>query len=109
MKEIKAIFHRVMVDQVMDSLQAVPHLPGITLSMVHGFRRNDPGVNPSELNDETKMAKIELVLPDELAETVIEVVARAARTGRSGDGKVFVSEVVDVIKIRTGERGAAAI
>jgi nitrogen regulatory protein P-II 1 len=51
------------------------------------------------------MAKIEIIVPDELAEKVIETVARAAHTGRSGDGKIFVSGVTDVIKIRTGERG----
>lgn len=109
MKEIKAIFQRFMVDKVIDSLHQVPHLPGITLSMVYGFSRNDSGAKPFDPNDEAKMAKIELVVADALAEKVIETIARAAHTGRSGDGKIFVYEVSDVLKIRTGERGEAVI
>jgi nitrogen regulatory protein P-II 1 len=109
MKEVKAIVKRIMLDKVIDSLQELPHLPGITMSMVYGFTRNDPGGGPPDLTGEAKMAKIELVVPDALAEKVTDVIARAARTGLAGDGKIFVCEVSDVIKIRTGERGEAAI
>ena len=109
MKEIKAIFQRVMVDQVIDSLQTLPQLPGIALSMVYGFRRNVPSAKPLALGDEMKMAKIELVVPDALVEPVIDIIARTARTGRVGDGKIFVCEVADAIRISTGERGEAAI
>jgi nitrogen regulatory protein P-II 1 len=109
MKEIKAIFQRIMVDKVIDSLRDIPHLPGITLSMVYGFRRNDPSMKLSAMNDDTKMAKIELVVSDDLAEKVIETITLAARTGRSGDGKIFVYEVCDVVKISTGNRGESAI
>jgi nitrogen regulatory protein P-II 1 len=109
MKEIKAIIQHFMLDKVIDSLHEMPHLPGITMSMVYGFVRNDPSIRPSMLADEAKMAKIELVVSDDLAETVIETIAAAAHTGLGGDGKIFVSEVADVIKISTGERGETAV
>ncbi len=109
MKEIRAVIQRFMLDKVIDELQELPNLPGITMAMVYGFRRQGAGLNPLDLDGEAKMARIELVVPDALAEKVIETIARAARTGRSGDGKIFVYEVEDVIKIRTGERGERAI
>jgi nitrogen regulatory protein P-II 1 len=109
MKEIKAIIQRFMLDKVIDSLHELPHLPGITMSMVWGFVRNDPSGRPSMLADEAKMAKIELVVSDDLAETVIETIATAAKTGLGSDGKIFVSEVADVIIISSGKRGEKSI
>ncbi|MEP0841202.1 MAG: P-II family nitrogen regulator [Phycisphaerae bacterium] len=109
MKEIKAIVKRNMLDKVIDSLQELPHLPGITMSMVYGFNRNDPGGETPDLTGEAKMAKLEVVVPDALVEKVIETIARAARTGLAGDGKIFLYDVADVVKIRTGERGAGAV
>lgn len=109
MKEIKAIVKRNMLDKVIDSLQELPHLPGITMSMVYGFNRNDPGGETHDLTGEAKMAKLEVVVPDALVEKVIETIARAARTGLAGDGKIFLYDVADVVKIRTGERGAGAV
>lgn len=109
MKEIKAIVKRIMLDRVIDSLQELPHLPGITMSMVYGFSRNDPGGGPHDISGEAKMAKIEVVVPDALAEKVIETITRAAHTGLAGDGKLFVVDVVDVVRIRTGDRGEAAL
>jgi nitrogen regulatory protein P-II 1 len=109
MKEIKAVVKRVMLDKVIDSLQELPHLPGITMSMVYGFQRSDPSNGPPDLTGEAKMAKLEVVVPDALAEKVIETIARSAHTGLSGDGKIFVYEVTDVVRIRTGERGESAI
>ena len=109
MKEIKAIVKPIMLDKVIDSLQELPHLPGITMSMVYGFSRNDPGGELPDLSGEAKMAKLELVVPDALAEQVIETITRAGHTGLAGDGKIFVYEVKDVVKIRTGERGEGAL
>ena len=109
MKEIKAIVKRVMLDKVIDSLQELPHLPDISMSMVYGFTRNDPGGEPPDLTGEAKMAKLEVVVPDVLAEEVVETIRHAARTGLAGDGKIFVYEVADVVKIRTGERGETAV
>jgi len=109
MKEIKAIFQPFMASKVIGSLRELPHLPGISVSFVTGFSRSDPKTETSEHSGEAPMTKMELVVPDALAEKVIQTIAHAARTGRSGDGKIFVYEVADVIKIRTGERGEAAI
>lgn len=105
MKEIKAFVQGFMADKVIDSLQALPHLPGFTVSTVSGFGRRDHGTTPSERNEEAKMTRLEIVVPDELVETVVETISRAAHTGRKGDGKIYISDVIDVIRIRTGERG----
>ena len=106
MKEIKAIVQRFMADKVIDSLRNVAHLPGITVSQVNGFGRSD---TVGDRVQDGPMTKIEIVVPDKLAEPVVKVIADAAHTGRSGDGKIFVYEVEDVVKIRTGERGETAI
>ena len=82
MKEIKAIVKRVMLDKVIDSLQELPHLPDISMSMVYGFTRNDPGGEPPDLTGEAKMAKLEVVVPDVLAEEVVETIRHGARRGR---------------------------
>lgn len=109
MKEIRAVVQQLMANKVIENLRDLPHLPGFTVSFVSGFSRSDPGTEPSQRIGEAPMTKIELVVPDALAEKVVETIAHAARTGRSGDGKIFVYEVADVIKIRTGEHGEAAI
>lgn len=109
MKEIKAIVQRFMVDKVIDSLHEHPHLPGVTVSEVRGFRRSGPDEGPSRRNENGPMSKIELVVPDDATELVLRLIATAAHTGNSGDGKIFVYEVADVLKIRTGERGEVAI
>jgi nitrogen regulatory protein P-II 1 len=54
-------------------------------------------------------AKLEIFIPDELIEVVVETITKAARTGQFGDGKIFISDVLEVVKIRTGERGSGAI
>lgn len=109
MKEIKAIVQPFMADKVIDRLRSLPHLPGLTVSTVHVFCRCDCESAPCEHAEETKMTKIELVVHDEGLEEVLAVIARAAHTGNFGDGKIFVYEVKDVLKIRTGIRGDAAI
>ena len=109
MKEIKAIVQPFMADKVIDKLRSLPHLPGLTVSTVHVFSRCDCEAAPCEHAEETKMTKIELVLRDESLEEALDVIARAARTGNYGDGKIFVCEVADVLGIRTGARGEAAV
>lgn len=109
MKEIKAIVKHHMADKVVDSLRELPHLPGVTVSMVSGFSRRDTGSGPPGWVEEAKMTKIEIVVRDEIADAVVDTIARSAHTGQGGDGKIFVCEVSDVISIRTGEHGDAAI
>jgi nitrogen regulatory protein PII len=109
MKEIKAIVQPFMADKVIDRLRGLPHLPGLIVSTVQVFSRCDCESAPCEHAEETKMTKIQLVVRDEGLEEALAVIARAAHTGNFGDGKIFVYEVKDVVRIRTGVRGEGAI
>ena len=113
MKEIKAIIQQFMTDKVINSLRGYDHLPGVTVSTVRGFGRraqNDAdGSDAAESEGEAAITKIEVVVPDDLAETVVRLILASAHTGHPGDGKIFVSQVEQVIRIRTGERGNSAI
>lgn len=112
MKEIKAIVQPFMVGKVLDALAALGDLPGLTISHVAGWGKGRAqGVSGAVQHgghEFAPKAKIEIVVPDDLAEKVVEAIAQAARTGNVGDGKVFVYAVEEVLKIRTGERGAGA-
>ena len=107
MKEIKAIIQPFMADQVIDRLRAMPGLPGVTVSEVTGFGRGRALGEPT-MPDEpplfgVKKIKLEIVVPDELVERVVQLIVERAHTGNPGDGKIFISAVDDVVKIRTGE------
>lgn len=112
MKEIKAIIQPFMADHVVAALREMPELPGVTVSEVRGFGRGRAvGESPRQEVEifGVKKVKLEIVVPDELLEKVIEVIARHAHTGNPGDGKIFISEVSDAVQIRTGSRGKEAI
>ena len=109
MKEIKAIVRPSMADKVLDALRAAGHLPGITMSSVRGFSRSGAETDQSAEAEDAPMTKIEVVVPDDLLDGAVALIAESARTGRAGDGKIFVYAVQDVIRIQTGERGEAAI
>ena len=112
MQEIKAIVQTFMLEKVLDGLRGIEGLPGLTVSDVRGFGRtrgraaDAPPDSPVEY---VKKAKVEVVVPDALAEQVIEVIREHAHTGNPGDGKIFVHRVDDVVRIRTGEHGESAI
>ena len=113
MKEIKAIIQPQMLADVVDALRSIPGLPGVTISEVRGIgrvsdskRREDSGRNI--FHDAVK-AKLEIVVPDELVSRIVSIIELRARTGRPGDGKIFVYSVDEVVRIRTGERGLEAI
>ena len=112
MKKIEAIIKPFKLDEVKEALQEVG-LPGITVTEVRGFGRQK---GHTELYrgaeytvDLLPKVKIELVVEDAMVERVVEAICQAAQTGRIGDGKIFISPVEDVIRIRTGERGDLAI
>lgn len=107
MKEIKAIIKPAMLGMVLSALRLIEGLPGITISEVKGFGKTKK--SSVEILEHDHRTKIEIVVPDELAEIVIKVIQEKSRTGGKGDGKIFVSEVLDVVRIRTGERGHSAI
>ena len=108
MKEIKAIVQPYMLTKVIDCLRSVEDLPGVTVSEVRGFGRNRAKDAKDKIVEDyieyARKAKLEIVVPDSLAETVVNIIAREAHTGRPGDGLIFVSSVEQVVKVRTGER-----
>lgn len=107
MKEIKAIIQPFVADKVLYALREVSELPGVTVSEVKGFGRGRAlGPSSSREADEifgVKKIKLEIVVPDDLVERVVQVIAQHAHTGNPGDGKIFISTVDDVVKIRTGD------
>ena len=112
MKKIEAIIKPFKMDEVKNALTKIG-VQGMTVAEVKGFGRQK-GHTESYRGTEYAIdflpkSKIELIIPDELVTQVIETIERAARTGKIGDGKIFLSSVEEVIRIRTGERGRDAI
>ena len=113
MKEIKAIIQPFMLGKVCEALRDIEGLPGITVSQVLGWGRAQP-LDTEKLVEEcgctfSEKTKVEVVVPAALAERVVTAIAEAARTGNVGDGRIFVHDLADVVKIRTGERGESGI
>ena len=112
MKKIEAIIKPFKLDEVKEALHEVG-LQGITVTEAKGFGRQKGHTElyrgAEYVVDFLPKVKIELVLEDNLVQRAIEAILRTARTGRIGDGKIFVSNVEEAIRIRTGERGADAI
>ncbi len=112
MKKIEAIIKPYKLDEVKEALHEVG-LRGMTVTEAKGFGRQKGHTElyrgAEYVVDFLPKVKIEIILEDTLAERAIEAITQAARTGRIGDGKIFVSNVEDVIRIRTGETGAEAV
>ena len=112
MKKIEAIIKPFKLDDVKDALHEVG-VSGITVAEVKGFGRQKGHTElyrgAEYVVDFLPKVKVEVVLADENAEAVIDAIRKAAQTGRIGDGKIFVSNVEEVIRIRTGETGIDAI
>lgn len=113
MKEIKAIIQPFMLTRVVTALHKIEGLPGITISEIKGFGRTH-GSKEKELSDEgiyefIPKNKIEIVVQDELVDTVVDSIQENAHTGNTGDGKIFILDVENVVKIRTNERGKEAV
>jgi nitrogen regulatory protein P-II 1 len=112
MKKIEAIIKPFKLDEVKEALQDVG-VQGMTVLEAKGYGRQK---GHSELYrgaeyviDFLPKIKIEVVVPDDMAPGVIDAIVTTARTGKIGDGKIFVSDVADVIRIRTGETGPQAV
>jgi len=112
MKKIEAIIKPFKLDEVKNALAEIG-IQGITVSEVKGFGRQK---GHTELYrgaeytiDFLPKVKVEIVVPAEQCGQVVETIQASAKTGRIGDGKIFILPCEDVIRIRTGERGAAAI
>ena len=113
MKEIKAIIQPFMVSKVVDALNKIPHFPGLTMTKVQGFgREKGEGAHHrivEDLIDYVPKVKIEIVVNDDMADGVLKTIIENAHTGNQGDGKIFIYDVRDAIRIRTGETGESAI
>ena len=112
MKKIEAIIKPFKLDEVKEALHEVG-VSGITVTEAKGFGRQKGHTElyrgAEYVVDFVPKVKLEVVVEDRVAERVVEAIATAARTGRIGDGKIFVSDIVTVLRIRTGERDADAI
>lgn len=112
MKKIEAIIKPFKLDEVKEALQEVG-LQGITVVEAKGFGRQKGHTElyrgAEYVIDFLPKVKIEVVLNDDQLDAAIEAIQKAASTGRIGDGKIFVSSVEQVIRIRTGETGADAV
>jgi nitrogen regulatory protein P-II 1 len=112
MKKIEAIIKPFKLDEVKEALQEVG-LQGITVTEAKGFGRQKGHTElyrgAEYVVDFLPKVKIEIVLGDDMVEKAVEAIRRAAQTGRIGDGKIFVSNIEEAIRIRTGESGLDAI
>ena len=112
MKKIEAIIKPFKLDEVREALSEVG-VSGLTVTEVKGFGRQKGHTElyrgAEYVVDFLPKVKIEIVVPDSRLEASIEAIQKAARTGRIGDGKIFVTGVEQAIRIRTGESGEAAV
>ena len=112
MKLVTAIIKPFKLDEVKEALHEVG-LQGITVVEAKGFGRQKGHTElyrgAEYVVDFLPKVKIEVVCDDDVAERAVEAIVTAARTGRIGDGKIFVSNIEEVVRIRTGERGEDAI
>jgi nitrogen regulatory protein P-II 1 len=112
MRKVEAIIKPFKLDEVKEALNEVG-IQGITVSEVKGFGRQKGHTElyrgAEYVVDFIPKIKMEIIVSDEMAAKVVEVIAAAAKTGRIGDGKIFVTPVDEVVRIRTGETGDDAL
>ena len=112
MKKVEAIIKPFKLDEVKENLNEIG-IQGITVTEVKGFGRQKGHTElyrgAEYVVDFLPKIKMEIIVKDEMVSKVLEVIETSAKTGRIGDGKIFVSTIDEVIRIRTGERGEEAI
>ena len=112
MKKIEAIIKPFKLDEVKEALHEVG-VQGITVTEAKGFGRQKGHTElyrgAEYVVDFLPKVKVEVVCSDDMLDRAVEAIQAAARTGRIGDGKIFVSDISEVIRIRTGERGEDAV
>ena len=110
MKKVEAIIKPFKLDEVKDALSEVG-IQGMTVTEVKGFGRTggkkEVYRGSAYVVDFVPKVKLEIVVPEAMVKEVIDAIEKSAKTGRIGDGKIFVTPVEEVIRIRTGERGEA--
>ena len=112
MKKVEAIIKPFKLDEVREALSEIG-VTGLTVTEVKGFGRQKGHTElyrgAEYVVDFLPKVKVEVIVSDTLVEQAIEAVVKAARTGKIGDGKIFVTTVEQVVRIRTGESGEAAV
>ena len=115
MKEIKAYIRRDEINEVVEKLQAAG-APGVSVIEIHpvgyGYEANRFEPHAARLVDRYRhlaIVKLEIMCGDDQVDTLLEIVQSSCRTGNSGDGMLFVSDVVDAVRIRDGARGELAL
>jgi len=112
MRLVTALVKPFKLDEVKEALHEVG-VSGITVTEAKGFGRQKGHTElyrgAEYVVDFLPKVKIELIIEDEMVEKAVEAIRSSAQTGRIGDGKIFVSSIEDAIRIRTGERGDAAV
>ena len=112
MKRIEAIIKSFKLDEVKDRLYQVG-ARGMTVSEVRGFGRTggkrEVYRGSSYTVDFVPKVRIQIVVDDDMVQPIVDAILASARTGEIGDGKIFISPMADVIRIRTGERGSEAV
>ena len=112
MKKIEAVIKPFKLDEVKEALQEVG-IQGITVTEAKGFGRQKGHTElyrgAEYVVDFLPKVKIEIIVADELVSKAVEAIQNAARTGRIGDGKIFISTIEQAIRIRTGESGTDAL
>lgn len=112
MKKVEAIIKPFKLDEVKESLNEIG-IQGITISEVKGFGRQKGHTElyrgAEYVVDFIPKIKIEIIVADSILQQVVEAIEKSAKTGRIGDGKIFVTNVEEVVRIRTGETGEDAL
>ena len=112
MKKVEAIIKPFKLDEVKDKLHEIG-IQGITVTEVKGFGRQKGHTElyrgAEYVVDFLPKIKLEIILPDSQVEDVVSSIIKAAQTGRIGDGKIFITNLEETVRIRTGERGEEAI
>ncbi|TMG82342.1 MAG: P-II family nitrogen regulator [Betaproteobacteria bacterium] len=112
MKKVEAIIKPFKLDEVREALSEIG-VTGLTVTEVKGFGRQKGHTElyrgAEYVVDFLPKVKVEVIIGDSLVERAIEAIVKAARTGKIGDGKIFVTSVEQVVRIRTGESGEAAV
>ncbi len=112
MKKIEAIIKPFKLDEVIDALSEVG-VEGVSVSEIRGFGHQKANAEVYEgseyIVDFLPKVKIEVVVSDQMKSHVVEAIQKAAKTGKIGDGKIFVYDILEVVRIRTGEKNEEAI
>ena len=112
MKKVEAVLKPFKLDEVREALSDIG-VTGLTVTEVKGFGRQKGHTElyrgAEYVVDFLPKVQITVLVPDERVSDVVDAIVKSARTGRIGDGKIFITAVEDVVRIRTGERGAEAV